>query len=245
MLYIQRIDPLNDILDKRYVTFVGAGGKTTFIEYLAAGAAQRGKRVAITTTTKIYAKEPYILTEGKDLPDRPDMPSCLRIGRSLEGGKLTGVTFDEINRMGELFDLVLIEADGSKRLPLKYPAEYEPVIPPCSETIFVIAGLDGLSCTVREKVFRWELFCDETGIKADEIIGPDIFLRLFSRDILLKGVDERRCTIVLNKLDMLALKGNALTLARALLNTLPGGKIITSGIPFGIFYGIQKTQRFP
>jgi molybdenum cofactor cytidylyltransferase len=241
MLRIQRIDPLIDILGKRYVTFVGAGGKTSLIEYLTAGAVQRGKRVAITTTTKIFVKDPYILTEERGLPDRPDMPSYLRIGRSLESGKLTGVTFDEINRMGDLFDLVLIEADGSKRLPLKYPAEYEPVIPPCSEMIFVIAGLDGLSCAVSEKVFRWELFCDGTGIKADEIISPDIFLRFFSRDILLKDVDERRCTIVLNKFDTLAFKGNALTLARALLNIIPGGKIITSSIPFGIFYKIQKT----
>ena len=241
MLRIQRIDPLSDIISKRYAAFVGAGGKTTFIEYLAARAIQRGKRVALTTTTKIYAKEPYILTEEKALHGRPDMPSYLRIGRSLEGGKLTGVTFDEINRLGELFDLVLIEADGSKRLPLKYPAEYEPVIPPCSETIFVIAGLDGLSCAVSEKVFRWELFCDRTGIKADEIISPDIFLRFFSRDILLKDVDERQCTIVLNKFDTLAFKGNALTLARTLLNIIPGGKIITSSIPFGIFYKIQKT----
>jgi len=239
MLRIQRIDPLNDILDKRFVTFVGAGGKTSLMEYLAAGAVRRGKRVAITTTTKIFVKDPYILTEEEDLK-RLDMPSYLRIGRSIEGGKLTAVAFDDIKRMGDLFDLVLIEADGSKRLPLKYPAEYEPVIPPCSETIFVIAGLDGLFCKVREKVFRWELFCDRTGIKADEIVSPDIFLRLFSRDILLKGVDDIQCTIVLNKLDTLALKGNALTLARALLNVLPEGEIITSSIPFGAFYKIKK-----
>lgn len=240
MLRIQRIDPLADIIGKRYVTFVGAGGKTSLIEYLAAGAVQRGKRVAITTTTKIFVKDPYILTEEKD-PERLDMPSCLRIGRSLEGGKLTGVSFDEIDRIGGLFDLVLIEADGSKRLPLKYPAEHEPVVPPCSEMIFVIAGLDGLFCKVREKVFRWELFCDRTGIKADEIVSPDIFLRLFSRDILLKGVDDIQCTIVLNKLDTLALKGNALKLAGALQNTLPGVKAIASAIHFGIFYTVQKT----
>lgn len=241
MLRIQRIDPLIDISGKRYVTFVGAGGKTSLIEYLAAGAVQRGKRVAITTTTKIYAKEPYVLTAKRGLPERPDMPSYLRIGGSLEGRKLTGVTFDEIDRMGELFDLVLIEADGSKRLPLKYPAEYEPVIPPCSEMVFVIAGLDGLFCTVREKVFRWELLCDRMGMKADEIIGPDIFLRFFSRDILLKGVNEIQCTIVLNKLDAPAVKGNALMLARALQNILPGGKVIASAIPYGIFYAVQKT----
>ncbi|HNS14591.1 MAG TPA: selenium cofactor biosynthesis protein YqeC [Syntrophorhabdaceae bacterium] len=238
MLRIQRIDPLNDILDKRFVTFVGAGGKTSLIEYLAAGAVKQGKRVALTTTTKIFVKAPYILTE-KGLYDRPGMPPYLRIGRSLENGKLTAITFDEIDILGKLFDLVLIEADGSKRLPLKYPAEYEPVIPPCSESIYVIAGLDSLSGTVREKVFRWELCCGRTDIKADEAVSPDLFLRFFSRDILLKGVEERPCTIVLNKFDALASRGEALKLAGALLNATPAREVITSCMPFGIFY---KTQ---
>lgn len=241
MLLIQRIDPLGDILSKRYAAFVGGGGKTSFIEYLAAKAAQQGKRVAITTTTKIFVEEPYILTEKKGLHDVPDMPSCLRIGRSLEDGKLTGVTSDEIVRMGELFDLVLIEADGAKRLPLKYPAEHEPVIPPCSERIFVISGLDSLSGTIREKVFRWELFCERTGLEPDRIVSPDIFLQFFSRDILLKGVEEKPCTIVLNKFDTLALRSNAITLAGSLLDTIPEGKVIASSIPFGVFYAIQKT----
>lgn len=241
MLCIQKSDPLNDILNKKFVTFVGAGGKTSLIEYLAAGAVKRDKRVALTTTTKIFVKEPYILTEKTGLYDRPDMPPYLRIGRSLENGKLTGVSFDEIDILGELFDLVLIEADGSKRLPLKYPAEYEPVIPPRSESIYVIAGLDSLSGTVKEKVFRWEIFCDRTGIKADEVVGPNLFLRFFTSDILLKGVEEIPCTIVLNKYDMLASRGEALKLAGALLTELPVRGVITSCIPFGIFYKTQLT----
>ncbi len=241
MLRIQRINPLNDILDKKFVAFVGAGGKTSLIEYLAAGAVKRGKRVALTTTTKIFVKEPYILTEKTCLHNGPGMPSYLRIGRSLENGKLTGITFDEIDILGELFDLVLIEADGSKRLPLKYPAEYEPVIPPRSESIYVIAGLDSLYGTVREKVFRRELFCDRTAISPDEIIGPDLFLRFFSRDALLKDVDEQRCTIVLNKFDAPASRGEALKLAGALLETMPAREVITSCIPFGIFYKTQIT----
>ncbi len=239
MLRIQRIDPLNDILDKKFVTFVGAGGKTSLIEYLAAGAVKQGKRVALTTTTKIFVKEPYILTEKAGLYDSPGMPPYLRIGRSLENGKLTAITFDEIDILGKLFDLVLIEADGSKRLPLKYPAEYEPVIPPRSESIYVIAGLDSLSGTVREKVFRWELCCGRTAIKADEAVSPDLFLRFFSRDILLKGVEEKPCTIVLNKFDALASRGEALKLAGALLKTTPAREVIISCMPFGIFY---KTQ---
>ncbi len=240
MLLIQRIDPLGDILGKRYLTFVGAGGKTTFIEYLADRAAQHGKRVAITTTTKIYAREPYILTEKDGLHDRQDIPSLLWIGRSIENGKLTGVTFEEIDRLGELFDLVLIEADGSKRMPLKYPAEYEPVIPPCSERIFVVAGLDSLFGAVREKVFRWELFCDRTGIETDKIVCQEVFLRFFSRDILLKDVDEGKCTIVLNKFDMLASRGDAIALARELLDRMPKVKVIAASIPFGAFYKTQK-----
>ena len=38
-------------------------------------------------------------------------------------------------------DVVLVEADGAKRLPLKAPAEYEPVIPPCADAVAAVQPL--------------------------------------------------------------------------------------------------------
>ena len=98
----------------KYVSFVGGGGKTSISEYLAARALERKRRAAITTTTKIWAREPYMLV-GQE----PMVGLFARVGRTVEEGKLTGLSADQIEDVGKGFDLVLIEADGSKGLPIK------------------------------------------------------------------------------------------------------------------------------
>ena len=156
MWHIRKIDPAKNVLTKKYITFVGAGGKSSLIGYLAAQAAGRDKRTAITTTTRIYAQEPFALLAGNTVKDAVSA-NPIRIGKSCDKGKLTSVGFDDVLAMGERFDTILIEADGAKGKPLKYPALYEPVIPPFSEIIFVVAGLDGLYQPLRDQVFRWEM----------------------------------------------------------------------------------------
>ena len=41
------------------------------------------------------------------------------------------------------FDRILVEADGSARKPLKAPAAHEPVIPMATDTLIIIAGING------------------------------------------------------------------------------------------------------
>ncbi|MGD9579033.1 MAG: hypothetical protein AB7Y74_12340, partial [Syntrophorhabdus sp.] len=68
MWYFQRIDPVQDVIPLKFIAFVGAGGKTILIEYLASNLVNKGKTVAITTTTKIFVREPYqLLNDKKDL----------------------------------------------------------------------------------------------------------------------------------------------------------------------------------
>lgn len=47
-------------------------------------------------------------------------------------------------KAGTFADLVLVEADGSRRLPLKYPNETEPVIPEDMDLILAVTGLSAL-----------------------------------------------------------------------------------------------------
>ena len=44
MWHIQKIDPADLIADTQYVAFVGAGGKTSLIEYLAGGDGQKKQK---------------------------------------------------------------------------------------------------------------------------------------------------------------------------------------------------------
>jgi probable selenium-dependent hydroxylase accessory protein YqeC len=174
MWHFQRIDPVQPIFPLKFVAFVGAGGKTSLIEYLAANLIRMGKTVAITTTTKIFAREPYQLLNNEDTILRRDIP-MIRFGKTLEDGKLTAVDSEDIQRLGTLYDTVLIEADGAKGKPLKFPAPYEPVIPSVVEKVYVVGGLDALFQEVRDVVFRWESFHIAAGVAGETVITPDVF----------------------------------------------------------------------
>jgi probable selenium-dependent hydroxylase accessory protein YqeC len=225
------------ISSQKYITFVGAGGKTSLAEYTAAALLKEGRRVAITTTTKIFVKEPYCLI-GEDFQASVAQP-FVRVGGSVEMGKLTAVSFEDLERIGSVYDVVLIEADGAKGKPLKFPATHEPVIPPFSDIVFVVAGLDGLFEKVNQKVFRWENFCQATVVDADVLITPEVFLRFFADDALLKGVDRGRCTVVLNKYDALMEREQAIEIGKKIiLQTGIRGVVVSSAL-HRVFYHME------
>ena len=91
------------------ISVVGAGGKTSLIFAWARELADAGKSVVITTTTHMY--RPERMEEGNirivvsDDPERPD--------------KVTAPTAEILDSLKETADVVLIEADGSRRMPLK------------------------------------------------------------------------------------------------------------------------------
>ena len=102
--------------------------------------------------------------------------------------------------LGTVYDVVLVEADGAKSCPLKFPGDNEPVIMPYSDKVFIVAGMDALFKPFAEAVFRSELFRERTGLDP-RLVYPDIFLRLFSEDALLKGTAGMNRVVVLNKYD--------------------------------------------
>lgn len=239
MWYLRKIDPLSSFGDKKYVSFVGAGGKTSYAEYIAARAVKEGRRVLITTTTKIWAREPYA-TVDNDSPEGQLDGRFIRVGKSVDKGKLTGLTPEEVRSAGSHYDLVLIEADGSKSMPLKYPAPFEPVIPSFTDLTVVVAGLDALSGMITETVFRSDLLAEKRGIPGDDRVTVPFFLGLFEEDGLLKGVDPAKCLVVLNKYDACHERERVPELARAVSQKAAGAPVIVSSIKWGIFYAIDK-----
>jgi probable selenium-dependent hydroxylase accessory protein YqeC len=240
MWHFQKTDPFDTISQTKYVTFVGAGGKSSLIEYFASRAVGAGKSVVVTTTTKIWAKEPCVAlrTDGYD---RLGKGAFLRVGGSCEGGKLTAADDEDILEMGRLYDLVLIEGDGAKGRPLKVPAPYEPVIPAFSERVFVVSGLDALAGRVSERVFRWELLPDIAGIDDETVVTKEFFLRFFSDSLLLKGIRNGTGIVVLNKYDLAANRMGIATLAREVASAVGDMSVLVSSVPFKIFYLLKAT----
>lgn len=50
----------------------------------------------------------------------------------------------------------MIEADGAKRLPLKVPGEWEPVIPDFTDLVVGVIGMDAVGQMIRESCHRPE-----------------------------------------------------------------------------------------
>ena len=69
---------------------------------------------------------------------------------------------------------LLVEADGSRRLPLKAPAPHEPVIPEWVNTVVVVAGLSGLGKLLDPAwVHRPEIFAHLSGLELNAPVTSD------------------------------------------------------------------------
>ncbi|AEJ18751.1 Conserved hypothetical protein CHP03172 [Gracilinema caldarium DSM 7334] len=64
--------------------------------------------------------------------------------------KLKGIHPAWVALLKDHWDVVLVEADGSKHLPVKAPAEHEPVIPPITNVVLGCIGLDCLGKPLEE-----------------------------------------------------------------------------------------------
>ena len=193
-----------DMARHRMVALVGAGGKTSTLYALARQAADSGRTVVVTTTTHIL-RHPGLPLVEEPTPERLRAAlaehGVVTVGTVFRGDKLSGAgTPEELRRAA---DVVLVEADGAKRLPLKAPAEYEPVIPPCADAVAAVAGMDAVGQAVGAVCHRPERVCALLGAGAEHVLTPeDVALLLANPQGGRKGVGRAmafRC--VLNKAD--------------------------------------------
>lgn len=152
------------------VAVVGSGGKTTYIREQADRYLAQGKKVLITTTTHMYAKEDTLFTN-----DAEEICACLQLKGYCMAGQCTGdkptkicaLSPDVLARAAQCADVVLVEADGSKGKPVKFPAAHEPVIPDGTDTIVIVMGFFAVGQTIAEACHRQELVCRCLGASPD------------------------------------------------------------------------------
>lgn len=148
---------------------IGGGGKTTAMYTLAQELAAKGA-VICATTTHIFPPEhlPVLDASGEEaLSAALASRRCVCLGTPSEGGKLTAPTLP-VETLAAQADYVLVEADGSKRLPFKAHQSHEPVIPACADLTVALAGASGFGRPIREAVHRWERFCRLTGASPED-----------------------------------------------------------------------------
>lgn len=140
------------------ITFTGSGGKTSLIELLAKQLTHNGRKTLVSPTTKM---RPF-----------PPIPGVTVAGRlNGESGKLEALPPEELEKIIGDYDLVLLEGDGSRSLPLKGWAPYEPVIPRFTTLTVGILPLWPLGKPLTaEIVHRLPLFCELAGARPGELL---------------------------------------------------------------------------
>ncbi len=151
------------------VTFVGAGGKTTALTRLAQEWAHRGRRVVVTTTTRLFRAQaqafPARLAVSPEVPPRSlpwetltrlleEHRICFVLSEE-SGEKIAGVPPEWVDALAARapdrgIDAILVEGDGSRGRPVKAPAPHEPVVPTSTTVLVPVLGLDGVGRRLAE-----------------------------------------------------------------------------------------------
>lgn len=141
------------------------------------------------------------------------------VGHRMESGEKISNPFPEdergewVEELLELADVVLTEADGARRQPLKVPAAWEPVIPSCTSLVLGVMGLNCLgelpehSCYGRE---RWKF-------QGEKITGEDLAALAISEQGLKKQVvPGMKYFVLLNQADQEDTRREGLRICRIL-----------------------------
>lgn len=235
---MQRIEEVVCSAPRGVLSLTGAGGKTSLMFHLARVLSQAGKRVLVTTTTKILPPtasqcatvlldaDPEVIA-GWCASRSGNEPVAAVSRRDPESGKLIGFAPEAMAlfQCCGRFDWILVEADGSARRPLKAHAPHEPVFPSCSTVVVAVAGLEVLGQPLTgEWVFRPEIASELMGMAAGDTIGVAAMTRLIvhPRGLFNGAPQGARRFLFLNKADTPQRRARAAEIASAVKNEAPG-----------------------
>lgn len=209
----------------RVISVVGGGGKTSLIFRLTEELVSLGKKVIVTTTTHMAYDPLRPFVENACQEDVREniqkfgytVAACMaerqeqeKSGseREQEGKKpvqkIKGISEELLDRLKQECDVILIEADGAKRLPLKVPAEWEPVIPEITDLVIGVIGLDCLGKRIFDTAHRPEMVAKFLGKSPEDFVTLEDVVCIAGSDCgLCKKVGNRDYRVYLNKADTL------------------------------------------
>ncbi|PJF45005.1 MAG: putative selenium-dependent hydroxylase accessory protein YqeC [Phototrophicales bacterium] len=198
------------------VSFVGAGGKTTALLRLGYELVQDGWRVLATTTTRIgedqLALFPHSTRWQSNLLRQRELAALLDdyrfvfVYQEIRAQKAVGIPSEQVSRLIDEMnaDILLIEADGARRMPLKAPRPHEPVIPDDTTLVVPVAGLDALGKPLEEVTYNPQPIYDRYGFLPEALVQPAWIAQIVRDETLgLKNIPTgARIVALLNKADV-------------------------------------------
>lgn len=166
------------------VAVVGAGGKTTVLFQLARELTARGLKVLSTTTTRMAANERYNAPVAVTWSHQATLPELLEQHRHvlmynrIEGEKLRGFSPEWVDKnlaAAHGWDVLLIEADGARRLAFKGPYQHEPAIPAGTTLVIAVVGGSVLGHPLNaDYVYGAERIRQTFKLRPDTPVTPEI-----------------------------------------------------------------------
>lgn len=194
---------------------IGSGGKSTLLKTLGLELMRAGGGVLLCTTTHMFPVAGVPWDGSNRRLGAAHVPGCtceacagLARGSICQAGVLDPETgklsapAEPLNELAQRFDYVLAEADGSKRLPLKAHAPWEPVIPSGTANIVWIVGASGFGKPVAEVVHRPELFCERCGCEPTDTATPERVAQVLNAEMQALKLNTAR--VMLNQVDTLS-----------------------------------------
>jgi len=188
--------PASTVTSAIVITVIGSGGKTSLIWHLAAAfSTQQDRKILVTPTTKMYVpcgpekthnhyydhcQDHYHDGTGGDFP--VPAPGITLAGNfNGESGKLESLSPADLSKVTTGYDIVLIEGDGARGLPLKAWDTHEPVIPEFTDMTIGILPLWPLGMPASEKIIhRLPRFLSLTGAVPGENIRTEHIQKLIT-----------------------------------------------------------------
>ena len=200
MIIMSYISDLLEVSTGSVIAVVGCGGKSSLIELIAKHNIE--KKVLITATTKIFpiVSNDVILcdTIKSSVTHKPQTGiQCLgQLNR--RNGKLESLPDSVLLKMINSYDIVLLEADGSRWLPCKGWRDNEPVVPGyCTHTVGVVTMNALGKAATNDIVHRLPEFLSLTGLRAGDIITEKALVDMVClQDGMFKGSKGKQYLLV-------------------------------------------------
>jgi len=173
-------------IKKGITAIIGSGGKTSLMSRLSR---ELEGTVVLCTTTHMFppAGIPLANPSLEELPSLLAKYPVLCCGIIGENGKLTAPTLTPLQLLS-CADYVLIEADGSRMLPLKAHQYYEPVIPAGTIDVILVLGASGIGKPISEVCHRPELFAQMAECSVDDFATPERIAMVLQKENLTKRI---------------------------------------------------------
>lgn len=192
---------------------IGSGGKSTLMAALARSLP--GTRLMATTCRMLpYPGIPTLLDPDRDEIERalaservlcvgtaapqgklaspwePSLrPTVTDVDPRTGEGLLTGLP-EDVDWLEDIADHLLVEADGSKHLPLKAHMAWEPVIPAAARRRICVVGASGFGRPIHEVVHRWKVMAQLTGCAGDIPASPEMVARTIALEGFVGGEED-------------------------------------------------------